>query len=251
MEKNPLQKLTDEGQSVWLDNIRRGLITSGELKRMIAEDSIRGVTANPTIFEKAIAGSSDYDSAIEALAKDGKTSADIYKELIIEDISNAADVFRPLYEQTNGGDGFISIEVAPSLAHDTQGTINEALDFWSLIKRPNVMVKVPATPEGVPAIEELLYRGLNINITLIFSVDVYRDVMEAYLKALERRVAEDKPLENIASVASFFVSRVDPKTDPRLEELLKNEKDPQKQELIKSLLGTTAINNSKLAYEEF
>src|SRR5438045_458065 len=194
MEKNPLQRLADFGQSVWLDNIRRGLITSGELKRMIDEDAVVGVTANPTIFEKAISGSTDYDTAIQDLVEQGKSSAEIYKILLLEDITNASDIFRPIYDKTNGLDGYISIEVAPSLAHDTQGTVKEALEFWKGIDRPNIFVKVPATAEGLPAIEELLYQGLNINITLIFSVDVHKQVMEAYLSALERRVAEGKPV---------------------------------------------------------
>ncbi len=250
MEKTPLHKLLDQGQSVWLDNIRRSEITSGRLKAMIA-DGVRGVTANPTIFEKAIAGSTDYDSAIEELVKQDKDSGEIYKLLIVDDISNAADIFRPVYDESEGQDGFISIEVAPNLALDTEGTIKEAIEYWETINRPNIMVKVPATKEGIPAIEELLYRGLNINITLIFSVEVYRDVMEAYLKALERRVAEGKPVDRIASVASFFVSRVDTKADKALEELAKKEQDPSKKKEIESLLGTTAINNSKLAYEEF
>jgi len=251
MEKNPMQKLADLGQSPWLDNIRRGLITSGEMQRMIEEDGILGVTANPTIFEKAISGSTDYDSAISELVAQGKDSSQIYKILIVEDITSAADLFRPVYDRTHGGDGFISIEVAPSLAHDTDGTIKEALEFWQGINRPNIMIKVPATEEGIPAVEELLYRGLNVNITLIFSVDVHKKVMEAYLSALERRVEENKPVDRIASVASFFVSRVDTKADKALEDLLGQTQDPQKQEKIKSLLGTTAINNSKMAYEEF
>jgi transaldolase/glucose-6-phosphate isomerase len=250
MERNPLQQLADIGQSVWQDNIRRGQIVSGELKKMI-DDGVLGVTANPTIFEKAISGSTDYDAAIEELVQAGKSADDIYKILIVQDISDAADIFRPVYDRTNGGDGFISIEVAPALAHDTEGTIKEAMEFWETINRPNIMVKVPATQEGIPAIEELLYRGLNINITLIFSVDVYKDVMEAYLKALERRADEGKPIDRIASVASFFVSRVDTKADKALEDLLEKEQDPKKQEQIKGLLGTTAINNSKMAYQEF
>jgi len=251
MEKNPLQRLADFGQSVWLDNIRRGLITSGELQRMIDEDGVVGVTANPTIFEKAISGSADYDSAIAELVQQGKSPDDIYKMLLVEDITNASDVFRPVYDRTNGLDGYISIEVAPGLAHDTQGTIKEAREFWDAIKRPNIFVKVPATEEGIPAIEELLYSGLNINITLIFAVEVYKKVMEAYLRAFERRVEEGKPIDKIASVASFFVSRVDTKADKALQDLLKNEQDPKKQEHIKSLLGTAAINNSKMAYQEF
>jgi len=183
--------------------------------------------------------------------KEGKSAADIYKILIIEDISNAADIFRPVHDRTNGVDGFISIEVAPGLAHDTEGTIKEAVEFHDLLKRPNVFVKVPATEEGIPAIEELLYRGININITLIFSVEVHKKVMEAYLRALERRVEEGKPIDKLNSVASFFVSRVDTKADKALNDLLANEKDPRKQELIKSLLGTAAINNSKMAYQEY
>lgn len=250
MDKNTLQQLYDVGQSVWQDNIRRGEITSGTLAKT-RDEGVMGVTANPTIFEKAISGSTDYDTAIEQLVNEGKSAADIYKLLIIEDISTAADVFRPVYDKTHGGDGYISIEVAPGLAHDTEGTIAEALDFWELIKRPNIMVKVPATAAGIPAIEELLYQGLNINITLIFSVDAYRDVMEAYIHAFERRVEEGKPVDKIASVASFFVSRVDTKADKMLEDLLKAEKDPERQKLIKSLMGTTAINNSKIAYEAF
>ncbi len=251
MDKNPLQQLADYGQSVWLDNIRRGLITSGELKRMIDEDAVVGVTANPTIFEKAISGSTDYDTAIDALVKQGKEPADIYKILVVEDISSAADILKPVYDKTNGLDGYISIEVAPGLAHDTQGTIKEALEFQRLINRPNIFVKVPATAEGVPAIEELLYQGLNINITLIFSVDVYKQVMEAYLHALERRIQEGKPVDKTASVASFFVSRVDGKADKMLDDKLKGEQDPARRKMIESLFGTAAINNSKMAYQEF
>jgi transaldolase/glucose-6-phosphate isomerase len=251
MEKNPLQRLADFGQSVWLDNIRRGLITSGELQRMIDQDGIVGVTANPTIFEKAVSGSTDYDTAIAELVRQGKSPDDIYKILLVEDITSAADIFRPIYDKTKGLDGYISIEVAPSLAHDTQGTLKEAHDFWEGVKRPNIFIKVPATEEGIPAIEELLYDGINVNITLIFAVGVYKKVMEAYLRALERRLAEAKPIDNMASVASFFVSRVDTKADKALQDLLKNEQDPQKQQHIKSLLGTAAINNSKIAYQEF
>ncbi len=251
MEKNPLQRLVDMGQSVWLDNIRRGWIISGEMQRMIDEDGVVGVTANPTIFEKAISGSKDYDTAIEELSRKGKSPEDIYKILLVEDVTNTSDIFRPIYDRTNGLDGYISIEVAPSLAHNTEGTIKEALEFWDKVQRPNIFVKVPATAEGIPAIEELLYRGVNINITLIFSVEVHKQVMEAYIKAFERRVAEGKPIDKIASVASFFVSRVDTKADKMLDEALAKETDPQKQEQIKGLYGTTAVNNSKLAYQEF
>lgn len=251
MEKNPLQQLADYGQSVWLDNIRRGLITSGGLKRMITEDAVVGVTANPTIFEKAISGSTDYDAAIDQLVKQGKNAHEIYETLATEDVGNAADVLRPVYDQTDGLDGYVSIEVDPGLAHDTVGSIKQAKEFYRHIGRPNIFIKIPATAEGIPAIEELLYEGININITLIFSVDVYKQVMEAYLKALERRAAEGKPVDKIASVASFFVSRVDTKADKMLDDLLKKTEEPDKQQLIKSLLGTTAINNSKMAYQQF
>jgi transaldolase/glucose-6-phosphate isomerase len=250
MAKTTLQQLADLGQSPWLDNIRRGFISSGGLQDLI-DKGIVGVTANPTIFEKAISGSTDYNEGIEALVKENKSSADIYKILIVEDIGNAADVMRQVYDRTDGLDGYISIEVAPGLAHDTEGTIKEAVDYHGLLNRPNVFVKVPATEEGIPAIEELLYRGININITLIFAVEVYKKVMEAYLRALERRVEEGKPIDKLASVASFFVSRVDTKADKALNDLLTKEQDPKKQALIKSLLGTAAINNSKMAYQEF
>lgn len=250
MEKNSLEQLAELGQSPWLDNIKRGDLKSGQMQKLI-KDGILGVTANPTIFEKAISGSEDYDEGVEALVRQGKSAEEIYKILIVEDITTAADIFRPVYDRTEGVDGYISIEVAPSLAHDTEGTLKEALDFHQIIGRPNIFVKVPATAEGIPAIEELLYRGVNVNITLIFGVDVHRQVMEAYLKALERRVEEGKPVDRIGSVASFFVSRVDTKADKALEDKLKEEKDPERQEMIRGLLGTTAINNSKMAYQEF
>src|SRR5687768_10693132 len=250
MPNNKLQQLYEMGQSVWQDNIRRSEIKSGALRKLM-EEGVMGVTANPTIFEKAIAGSTDYDEAINELVKQGGSPDDIYKKLIVEDIGSAADIFREVYDRTDAGDGYISIEVAPNLAHDTEGTIEEALHYWKELDRPNVFIKVPATEAGLPAIEELLYRGINVNITLIFSVDVYRQVMERYLSALERRVKEDKPIEHLASVASFFVSRVDTKADKMLEDLLKQTEDPEKQKLIKSLMGTTAINNSKIAYQAF
>ena len=249
-EKNKLQQLYDMGQSVWQDNIRRGELKSGALKRLMSE-GVMGVTANPTIFEKAISGSTDYDEGINELVVAGTSAEDIYKKLIVEDIGHAADIFHEVYDRTDGVDGYISIEVAPNLAHDTERTIKEAQDYWDELNRPNVFIKVPATPEGIPAIEELLYRGINVNITLIFSVEVYREVMEAYLSALERRVREGKPVDKIASVASFFVSRVDTKADKMLEDALKEEQDPKKQEIIKGLMGTTAINNSKIAYQVF
>lgn len=250
MRENPLQQLQLFGQSPWLDNIRRGDISSGWLEQL-KNNGIVGVTANPTIFEKAITGSTDYDAAIETLVHQGKSAGDIYKILIVEDIVNAADIFRPVYDRTNGLDGYISIEVAPSLAHDAAGTIQEALDFKELIRRPNVFVKVPATAECIPAIEELLYQGVSINVTLIFSLDVYKAVIEAYISAIERRVNEGLQVERIASVASFFVSRVDARADEALKKLIQAETNPERIKLATSLLGTTAINNSKLAYQAF
>jgi transaldolase / glucose-6-phosphate isomerase len=250
MPDNTLRQLYEMGQSVWQDNIRRGELKSGALRKLM-DEGVMGVTANPTIFEKAIAGSTDYDEAIEELVRSGSSAEDIYKMLVVEDIGHAADIFRDVYDRTEGVDGYISIEVAPNLAHDTEGTIREGREYWKELDRPNVMIKVPATEAGLPAIEELLYSGVNVNITLIFSVDVYREVMERYLRALERRVEEGEPVDRIASVASFFVSRVDTKADKMLEDKLKEEQDPERQKLIRSLMGTAAINNSKIAYQAF
>ncbi|HST04486.1 MAG TPA: bifunctional transaldolase/phosoglucose isomerase, partial [Chloroflexia bacterium] len=250
MAKTTLQKLFDLGQSPWLDNITRGLITSGDLQALI-DKGIVGVTANPTIFEKALAGSADYDSSISELFRENKSAQDIYHSLLIQDITAAADLFRPVYDDTDGVDGFISIEVDPGLAGDTAGTIAQAARFSSIVNRPNVYVKIPATPEGIPAIEEALYRGINVNITLIFAVEVHKQVMEAYLSALERRVEEGKPIDRLRSVASFFVSRVDTKVDKLLQALIDKETDPAKKKELTSLLGTAAINNSKMAYQEF
>ncbi len=250
MGKTTLHKLFELGQSPWLDNITRGMIKSGALQEFINK-GIVGVTANPTIFEKALAGSSDYDMAISDLFRQNKSARDIYHSLLIGDVSAAANLFRPVYDRTNGLDGFISIEVDPDIAADTATTIKQALEFFATVNRPNIFVKVPATPEGLPAIEELLYQGVNINITLIFSVEVHKQVMEAYLSALERRVEEGKPVDKIASVASFFVSRVDTKVDKMLQILLDNESDPSWRQTISSLMGTAAVNNSKMAYQEF
>ncbi|HKO56834.1 MAG TPA: bifunctional transaldolase/phosoglucose isomerase [Thermoanaerobaculia bacterium] len=235
---NPLVELAKVGQSVWFDQMERKLLTSGRLQQMIDEDDLRGLTSNPTIFEKAIAGSEDYDSQLRQLASQNKTADEIYDELVLEDIANAADVFRPVYDKTQGGDGFVSIEVSPLLARNTEGTIAEAKRIFSRLGRPNVMVKIPATPEGIPAIEESLAAGVNINITLIFSNDVYAQVIEAFLRGLERRVEQNLPIGDIASVASFFVSRIDTKADKQLDG------DPE-------LSGKVAIANAKLAYQLF
>ncbi len=244
---NPLVELAKVGQSVWYDQMERALITTGRLKRMIEQDDLRGMTSNPTIFEKAIGGSEDYDAQLRQLASRNKSRDEIYDELVLQDISNAADIFRPVYDRCNGDDGFISIEVSPLLANDTRGTIAEAKRLFERLKRPNVMVKIPGTPEGLPAIQESIFNGVNINITLLFSNDVYAQVMEAYLRGLERRVEKNLPIDEIRSVASFFVSRIDTQADKQIEAKLKESGDRE----LESLLGKVAIANAKMAYQQF
>ncbi len=251
ISENPLRQLQQYGQSFWYDDIQRGLITSGKLRQMIDEDGLCGMTANPTIFNKAISDSHDYDDAIMTLIKDDKRPVEVYEALATGDVRLAADVFRPIYEQTGGSDGFVSLEVAPELAYDTEGSIAEAHRLWQEVDRPNLMIKIPATREGIPAIEQLLYDGLNINITLMFSLDHYEQVSNAYLNALERRVKENKPVDRIASVASFFVSRVDTKVDKQLQAKLQQTSHPGEQAALRRLLGKAAIANAKLAYQRF
>jgi transaldolase/glucose-6-phosphate isomerase len=250
---NRIQQLAQLGQSVWLDNIQRKMITSGKLKAMINE-GLLGMTSNPTIFEKAIVGTTDYDDALQKLIDDGYDATAIYDALTIEDVGMAADVFRPVYERTNGGDGYVSIEVSPKLAHDTQRTLDDARRLWHTLKRPNVMVKIPATKESLPAIEQALIDGININVTLMFSMDHYVAVAEAYLRALEARAAAGKRVDHIASVASFFVSRVDTLLDGRLEKIADVARlrgALSASNLASSLLGKAAVANSQLVYERF
>jgi transaldolase/glucose-6-phosphate isomerase len=235
---NPLVELAKAGQSVWYDQMERKLLTTGRLKQMIDEDDLRGLTSNPTIFEKAIAGSDDYDQQLRRLASADKDAVGIFDELAIEDIGNAADVFRPVYDRCGGNDGFVSIEVSPLLARDTAGTIAEAKRLFARLNRPNVMIKIPATAEGLPAIEESIASGININITLIFANEVYAQVMEAYIRGLERRAEAGQPIDKIRSVASFFVSRIDTKADNAMEAKGDTE-----------LLGKIAIANAKVAYQ--
>jgi transaldolase/glucose-6-phosphate isomerase len=235
---NPIQKLTSLGQSLWYDNIQRKLLVNGELKAMIERGDIRGVTSNPTIFQNAIAKTNDYDAALIPLAWAGWDAERIFWQLAIEDIQEACDLFEPLYIETRGGDGYVSIEVSPNLARDTGGTIQQARELWERVNRANLMVKIPATKEGIPAIRASIAAGININVTLIFSLARYAEVMKAYLDGLEDRAAQNLPVENIASVASFFVSRVDSKIDPKLPE-------------DSPLRGKAAIANAKLAYESF
>jgi transaldolase len=241
---SPIGLLTQERQSVWLDFMHRRMLRDGELKTLIEARGVRGATSNPTIFEQAIGQSDAYDDAIQKLAARGKDSIAIYETLAIEDIQAACDQFRPIFEMTVGNDGFVSMEVSPRLAHDTAGTIAEARRLWKAIDRPNVMIKIPGTIEGVPAITQTLADGLNINITLLFAVAMYERVIDAYLTALEQRAAAGKGLEAIRSVASFFVSRVDTETDKRLDAL----KRPAE---TGPLMGTAAIANAKLAYEKY
>jgi transaldolase/glucose-6-phosphate isomerase len=237
---NPLAQLPKVGQSVWFDQMERKLVSTGNLQRMIEEDDLRGLTSNPTIFEKAIGGSEDYDAQLRTLASQGKSRDEIYDELVIEDIANAADVFLPVYEKTNGEDGFVSLEVSPAVAMDTQATISEAKRLSARLGRPNVMIKIPATPEGIPAIEAAIAAGININVTLIFSNEVYAQVIEAYLRGLETRASQNLPIGNISSVASFFVSRIDAMADKQLEA-----------KGITDLQGKVAIANAKMAYQLF
>ena len=234
-----LAALTSAGTSVWLDQIRRSMIDSGELQRMVDEDSLRGVTSNPAIFEKAILGSPDYDSELESLAREGLSAREVYRKMAVKDVQLACDVLRPVYDETGGKDGYVSLEVAPRLAHDTEGTLEQARQYWGLVDRPNVMIKIPATDEGVPAIEEALYEGLNVNVTLLFAVSAYERVMEAFVRAMERRQEEGKPLDR-HSVASFFVSRVDSEVDKRLEAAGRSD-----------LAGRAGLANARAAYRAF
>jgi transaldolase/glucose-6-phosphate isomerase len=244
---NPLSELAKTGQSIWYDQMERKLVSTGKLQQMIDEDDLRGLTSNPTIFEKAIGGSEDYDAQLRTLASQGKSRDEIYDELTIEDIGNAADVFRPVYDRNNGGDGFVSLEVSPLLARDTAGTVAEAKRLFARLGKPNVMIKIPATPEGIPAIEEAIAHGINVNVTLIFSNDVYRQVMEAYIRGLERRAEKGEPIGDINSVASFFVSRIDAQADKQLEAKLKESGDQE----LEGLLGKVAIANARMAYVAF
>ena len=241
---SPIQTLTNFGQSLWYDNIQRRLLPDnttgekGELFAMISRGDIRGVTSNPSIFQNAIAKSHDYDTSLNALAKAGSTAEEIFWQLAIEDISAACDLFQPLYVETAGADGYVSLEVSPYLVNDTDGTVIQAKQLWTKVNRPNLMVKVPATKAGIPAIRQLIAAGININVTLIFSIERYKAVMDAYMSGQEDCLLAGGNIENIHSVASFFVSRVDSKIDPRLP-------------AGSALAGKAAIANAKLAYDEF
>jgi transaldolase/glucose-6-phosphate isomerase len=247
---NTLLELAEQGQSVWYDNIRRGLITSGDLQRLL-DDGVVGITSNPTIFEKAITGSTDYDDALTTLAAEGFDASTVFQHLAAEDIGHAADMLRPVYERTdaNALDGYVSIEVSPSLAFDTEATLTEARQLWSTLNRPNVMIKVPASPQGIPAVRTLIGEGINVNITMLFSLANYREVADAYISGLEERVARGQPIDLIASVASIFVSRIDTAVDKLLDEKIAATQDQAEKDRLEALHGKAAIANSKLAYE--
>lgn len=241
--QTPITQLVKLGQSIWYDNIERRLLQNGELAAMIERGDIRGLTSNPAIFNNAIANSTDYDADLLPLAKAGKSPLEVFEALAVDDIRAAADLMRPLYNETNGSDGYVSLEVNPTLAHDTEATLSEAKRLWAWVDRPNLMIKIPATVAGLPAIRQAIAAGINVNVTLIFSIERYQAVMEAYLAGLEDRQAQGLPLDKIASVASFFVSRIDVMVDRRLEALGSDR--------ALALLGKTAIANARLAYQAF
>jgi transaldolase len=245
MSENPLLELQKLGQSIWYDNIRRGLIVHGEIERMIAEDGVSGITSNPAIFNKAIAQSDDYDAALPPLFDRYERAVDVYEALAIEDVRSAARLLRPVYDRTQGIDGYVSIEVSPLLAQDTEGTVVEARRLFAAIGEPNVCIKVPATPEGLPAATQLIGEGVNVNVTLIFALSVYRQVAEAYVAGLERLDAAGKPLDEVASVASFFVSRIDTLVDRQLQAQI------DASAKLEALSGKAAIANAKLVYQIF
>lgn len=246
MKSNPLLKLQSLGQSIWIDFIHRGAIASGKIQQLIEQDGVSGVTSNPSIFEKAITESGDYDEAIHSLIAEEKTAVEIFQDIAIEDIQMVAGLLRPVYDRTEGQDGFVSLEVSPGLAYDTRGTIEEARRLWSLVDRPNIMIKVPATRQGLPAIQELTGEGININITLLFGLPRYREVADAYISGLETLAADGKDLRQVSSVASFFLSRIDVLLDPVLEN--KSRSGGPQAELAGQLQGQAAIASAKVAY---
>jgi transaldolase len=247
MATNTLQELYEHGQSPWIDNITRGMIQKGELQALI-DQGIVGLTSNPTIFQKAIGAGTDYDEQLQSLVREGKELDEIYDGLILQDIRGAAAILRQVYDRTNGGDGFVSIEVSPELAHDADRTIADARRFFAYLNAPNIMIKVPGTQEGVKSFRQLIAEGINVNVTLLFSVENYRAIAEAYVDGLEALDRAGKPLHGVASVASFFVSRVDTAVDAQLEQKVKD--DPAHADTYRALLGKAAIANAKVAYAD-
>ena len=240
------------GQSIWMDNLSRDLIESGELKELISSRGIHGITSNPAIFEKAIAGNQIYDADIEAGIKAGKSVDEIYESLVFDDITNACDIFHSVYEETKGLDGYVSIEVPPNLAKDTETTISEARRYYQAISRSNVMIKIPGTAEGLPAVEQVISEGINVNVTLLFSVDSYVETAWAYIRGLEKRAEAGEDISNISSVASFFLSRIDSNIDNRIDaKIAEGEKTLEKEAKLAAVKGKLAIANAKIAYQEY
>ena len=240
------------GQSIWMDNLSRDLIESGELKELISSRGIHGITSNPAIFEKAIAGNQIYDADIEAGIKAGKSVDEIYESLVFDDITNACDIFHSVYEETKGLDGYVSIEVPPNLAKDTETTISEARRYYQAISRSNVMIKIPGTAEGLPAVEQVISEGINVNVTLLFSVDSYVETAWAYIRGLEKRAEAGEDISNISSVASFFLSRIDSNIDNRIDaKIAEGEKTLEKEAKLAAVKGKVAIANAKIAYQKY
>ncbi|MBE9036612.1 transaldolase [aff. Roholtiella sp. LEGE 12411] len=252
MATNHLLEIKQYGQSIWMDNLSRDIIQSGELKDLVENQGICGITSNPAIFEKAIAGNVIYDADIEAGVRAGLPTYKIYESLAFADIRSACDILRPVYEASNGLDGYVSIEVPPTIAHDTQATINEARRYFQEVGRENLMIKIPGTEAGLPAVEQVIAEGMNVNITLLFSVDSYINTAWAYIRGLEKRVAEGKDISKIASVASFFLSRIDSNIDAKIDDKLKKGVDDIAQQAkLKAVKGKVAIANAKIAYQEY
>ena len=249
--KNPLKALHDYGQSPWMDYIRRDLITSGELKRLIQDDGLRGMTSNPSIFAKAISSSSFYSDILDAPEAKKLNATQLYEKIAVRDVQDAADIFRPVYDETRRRDGYVSLEVSPELALEGDKTLEEARRLWKMVNRPNVMIKVPGTKECIPAIRQLLEDGININITLLFAQSAYEQVAEVFIAALEARAAKNQDIAHIASVASFFVSRIDTLADSLIDEKLKSATDPNQKALLNSLKGKVAIANAKVTYKKY
>ncbi|GAB4275772.1 MAG: transaldolase [Oscillatoriaceae cyanobacterium] len=248
---NPILEIRNYGQSIWIDNLSRDAIVSGELKELIGSRDVRGITSNPAIFEKAIAGNKIYDADIAAGARQSKSVLEIYESLVFEDIRNACDIFQSVYEESNGLDGYVSVEVPPNLARDTAGTIAEAQRYYQEIDRPNVMIKIPGTPEGLLAVEKVIAAGINVNVTLLFSVASYVETFWAYIRGLEARVAKGEDISKIASVASFFISRIDSNIDDRAAKLSAKTNDPERKASLEDVKGKVAIANAKIAYQEY